>query len=78
MIYNFPKFYKNGEARFMSKYYDNLDNLRKQYFNILSPTFPEWLLEYIDTPEMERLSGISMICGTDYSKIYNYISFNSL
>lgn len=61
----------------MSKYYDNLDNLRKQYFNILCPNFPEWLLEYIDTPEMERLSGISMICGTDYSKIYNYISFNS-
>lgn len=62
----------------MSKYYNNLDNLRKKYFEILSPTFPEWLLDYIDTEEMNRLSGISMLCGTDYSNIYNYLSFNSV
>lgn len=62
----------------MSKYYSSLDNLRKRYFEILSPTFPEWLLDYIDTEEMSRLSGISMLCGTDYSKIYNYHSFNSV
>lgn len=61
----------------MSKYYDNLDNLRKQYFKILSPVFPTWLLDYIDVKEIQRLSGISMLCGTDYSKIYNYKSFNS-
>lgn len=61
----------------MSKYYDNLDNLRKEYFKVLSPVFPEWLLDYIDTPEIQRLSGISMLCGTDYSKIYDYVSFNS-
>lgn len=61
----------------MSNYYKNLDNLRKEYFKILSPTFPEWLLEYIDTPEIQRLSNISMLCGTDYSKIFNYKAFNS-
>ena len=61
----------------MKNYYDNLDNLRKEYFRILSPDFPEWLLDYIDAPEMQRLSGISMTCGTDYSPIYNYKSFNS-
>ena len=61
----------------MSKYYSNLDSLRKEYFKILSPVFPEWLLDYIDTSEMQRLSWISMVCGTDYSKIYNYVSFNS-
>ena len=61
----------------MNKYYDNLDNLRKEYFKVLSPVFPEWLLDYIDTPEIQRLSGISMLCGTDYSPIYNYVSFNS-
>ena len=61
----------------MSKYYDNLDNLIKEYFKVLSPVFPEWLLDFIDTPEIQRLSGISMVCGTDYSKIYDYVSFNS-
>lgn len=61
----------------MSKYYDNLDNLRKEYFKVLSPVFPEWLLDYINTPEIQRIAGISMVCGTDYSKIYDYVSFNS-
>ena len=62
----------------MSEYYNNLNDLRKKYFEVLSPTFPEWLLDYIDTEEMARLSGISMLCGTDYSKMYNYSSFNSV
>ena len=61
----------------MSKYYSNLNNLRKEYFKVLSPVFPKWLLEYIDTPEIQRLAGISMLCGTDYSKIFNYKAFNS-
>ena len=61
----------------MIKYYDNLDSLRKKYFKVLSPVFPDWLLDYIETPELQRLSGISMLCGTDYSKIFNYMAFNS-
>ena len=55
----------------MKKYYDSLNDEVKEYFSILSPEFPEWLLEYIDTPEMERISKISMSCGTDYSKCFN-------
>ena len=55
----------------MNKYYDNLNEEVKEYFKILSPEFPEWLLEYINTPEMERISKISMSCGTDYSKCFN-------
>lgn len=55
----------------MNKYYDNLNNEVKQYFSILSKEFPEWLFEYIETPEMERISKISMSCGTDYSKCFN-------
>ncbi|OKZ78216.1 MAG: hypothetical protein BHW01_01915 [Clostridium sp. 27_14] len=55
----------------MNKYYDSLNDEVKKYFSILSPEFPEWLLEYIDTPEMERISKISMSCGTDYSKCFN-------
>ena len=55
----------------MNNYYSNLNEEIKEYFSILSPEFPEWLLEYINTPEMERISKISMSCGTDYSKCFN-------
>jgi len=56
---------------------NGLDEEVKEYFKILSPIFPDWLLEYIDTPEIQRLKGISMLCGTDYSKIFNYRSSNN-
>lgn len=52
-------------------YLNNLNDEVREYFSILSPEFPEWLLEYINTPEMERISKISMSCGTDYSKCFN-------
>lgn len=55
----------------MEKYLDNLNGEVKEYFSILSPDFPEWLLEYIDTPAMKRIGKISMSCGTDYSKCFN-------
>ena len=55
----------------MNKYLNNLNDEVKEYFKILSPEFPEWLLEYIGAPEMQRIGGISMSCGTDYSKCFN-------
>ena len=55
----------------MRKYLENLNEEVREYFSILSPTFPEWLLEYIDTPEMKRIGKISISCGTDYSKCFN-------
>lgn len=55
----------------MSKYLESLNDEVRNYFRILSSEFPKWLLEYIDTPEMERISQISMSCGTDYTKIFN-------
>ena len=61
----------------MSNYYEKLDDLRKDYFKVLSEEFPLWLLDYVDCKEMQRLSGISMLCGTDYSAMYDYKSFNS-
>lgn len=36
----------------MNKYYENLNDEVKEYFSILSPKFPNWLFEYINTPEM--------------------------
>lgn len=55
----------------MNNYWNNLNEEVKEYFNILSPEFPRWMLEYIDTAEMQRLNGISISCGTPYSKVYN-------
>ena len=61
----------------MSSYYNNLNDEVKAYFKILSPDFPEWLLEYINTPEMQRIGKISMSCGTDYSKCFDVRYFYS-
>ncbi len=55
----------------MENYYDSLNEEVKQYFKILSPEFPKWLLDYIHTPEMQRIKHISMHCGCDYSKLFN-------
>ena len=55
----------------MNEYLKNLNEEVREYLKILSPEFPEWLLEYIYTPEMLRLDGIGMSCGTLYTKVYN-------
>lgn len=61
----------------MSKYYDNLKPEVKNYFRILEPKFPEWLNEYIDTPELLSQQYISMTCGTIYSKMFESEYFYS-
>ena len=55
----------------MGKYFNQLNPEIKKYFNILSKEFPEWLEDYIATKEMQRISKISLSCGTDYSKCFN-------
>ena len=55
----------------MAKYFKQLNPETKKYFKILSKKFPEWLEDYISTDEMQRISKISMSCGTDYSKCFN-------
>lgn len=55
----------------MSKYLNNLNDEVREYFKILSSDFPLWLLDYIETPEMQRISKISLGCGTDYTKVTN-------
>lgn len=56
----------------------NLNEEIKQYLKILSPEFPDWLLEYINTPEMLRLDGIGQSCGTLYTELYNDKYFYSV
>lgn len=43
----------------------------EEYYKILSPEFPYWLSEYINTPEMQKQGRISVSCGTIYSNMYN-------
>ncbi len=56
----------------MSHYFENLEPTIQQYFHILSDEIPDFLLEYINTPEMQRLAGISRSCGTIYSNMYHH------
>lgn len=61
----------------MSKYLNSLNEEVRAYFKILSPIYPLWLDDYINTPAMERISKISMNCGTDYSKCFDVQYFYS-
>lgn len=55
----------------MNKYLASLNDEIQAYFKILCPEFPEWLLEYIDTPEMQRIKHIGISCGIDYSSMFD-------
>lgn len=55
----------------MAKYLDTINPLLKNYYNILSEEFPEFLIEYIETPSMQKQDRISCSCGTYYSKMFN-------
>lgn len=51
-------------------YLESVDKEIREYFKILEPDFPKWLEEYIETPEMLKQAGISMTCGTIYTKLF--------
>jgi hypothetical protein len=60
------------------EYLDTLNEEIRKYFKILSKEFTEFLNDYINTPEMQRQAGISVTCGTIYSKMYNQMWYSSL
>lgn len=43
----------------------------REYHDILSPDFPDFLLRYIRIPLLQRLDGIGLLCGTDWTKLFN-------
>ena len=49
---------------------NNNTPLIKEYYKILSEDFPEFLVEYIETPRMQKQDGISVSCGTYYAKMH--------
>lgn len=62
----------------MSNYFSNLNEEIKEYFNILSDEIPDFLYDYIETPEMQKQDGISLSCGTCYTKLCNTRVYTSL
>ena len=47
------------------------------YHRILSPDFPEFINKYVDLPILQRLSGIGLLCGTDWTPLYRNRFFYS-
>lgn len=43
----------------------------KEYLKILSNEIPDFLNDYINTPPMQKLSEISVSCGTYYTKLFD-------
>ena len=60
------------------KHIENVNKLIKDYFEILSPEYPEWLNEYIETDRMLKQGYISVTCGKIYSKLFDYNDYSSL
>lgn len=42
----------------------------KKYHHILEPDFPDFLNEYIQLPLLQRLSGIGLLCGSDWTRLF--------
>ena len=59
-------------------YIENRNDIIKEYFKILSPDFPNWLNEYIETERMLKQQYISVTCGKVYAKLFDYGDFSSL
>ena len=47
------------------------------YHKILSPDFPDFLHPYINLPIMQRLAGIGLLCGSDYTSLFKNRFFYS-
>ncbi len=42
----------------------------QKYHQILSPDYPEFLPKYTNLPILQRLDGIGLLCGTDFTPLY--------
>lgn len=49
----------------------------QQYYAILSSEIPDFLYEYLDIPELKRISQIGLNCGTDYTNLFHNRCFYS-
>lgn len=51
-------------------YLDKLDKKILEYFKMLEPDFPLWLIDYINTDALLKQQYISVTCGTIYSDLF--------
>lgn len=58
-------------------YLDNVNKITLNYFKMLEPDFPEWLVDYINTKELLHQQYISVTCGTIYSDLFESHYFYS-
>ncbi|MEG1186552.1 MAG: HD domain-containing protein, partial [Bacteroidales bacterium] len=47
------------------------------YHSILSPDFPDFIAPYLELPVLKRLDGVGLLCGTDWTSLYNNRFFYS-
>ncbi|MCL2859774.1 MAG: hypothetical protein FWF46_04285 [Oscillospiraceae bacterium] len=47
----------------------NNEELNKYFSLLCKNNFPEFILKYIDSPVLKRLSGVGHFCGCDYTKL---------
>ena len=57
-------YFKNQDSKNATK------KIISDYHKILSPDFPSFLTPYINLPIMQRLSGIGLLCGSDYTSLF--------
>lgn len=61
----------------MKDYFEEIPEKVNKYFHILSKEIPEFIYEYVKAPEMQRLKGIGMSCGVNFSKLRPNVMFYS-
>ena len=61
----------------LSSFPKNTDFPIASYHRILSADFPEFINKYVDLPILRRLSGIGLLCGTDWTPLYRNRFFYS-
>ena len=61
----------------MADYFEELPENVNEYFHILSKEIPDFIFEYIKAPEMQRLKGIGMSCGVNFSTLRPNVMFYS-
>ena len=82
--YNFETILNQNLGEFYNQL-DFDDNQQKEatkkiisdYHKILSPEFPDFLHPYINLPIMQRLAGIGLLCGSDFTSLFKNRFFYS-